>query len=149
MENIKLTPHGEEKRKRGRPKKGEAGAPKIVKEKAPRKPMSDEHKAKLKAGREAARRERAEAGLTGKAKKEKGIINKGEMPIVWITGREKDAFEFFKPIRAAFRGIHDYVSSPIIIKQITRKPVWQDTAAILEILNKHAVVKVIKKHFMT
>lgn len=125
------------KRGRGRPRKDPNAAPKIVKEKKTtgREPMSDEHKRKLIEGRARARAEKALKAS------ESAEINVKEKPIIILTGKEEDAFDFFPLIRKAFRSRGDYIISPKIINRIVSKEVWNDVKAIKVILQEYVVLK--------
>lgn len=143
----------EEKRKRGRPK-GSTNKFKLNSEKqavtsvsvtkVTKRVMSEEHKKNLLEGRKKAIEARKAQGLPVKSKKKHGIENKYEKPIMYISGKEKDAFDFFRAIRDTFRPRHDYHVSPMIIRKIVKNDVWNDVSKVKLILNEYVVLKVKK-----
>lgn len=132
----KLTQDQIDKMQAGRKNRKE----KKVLAKTPKKAMSEDHKKKIQDALKKSREERKARGeVTGR--KKRTVVDLKAKPIIYITGKEKDAFDYFSAIRSAFRSKHDYISSPIIVKKIVAKNVWNNKLAIEEIISTFGDLK--------
>ena len=108
--------------------------------------MTEEHKQKIKEGRERARQERLEQGLplrqkkTKKIKEDKFVNGK---PVVYITGNEETGFDFWKAIRKALRPIGWSKVCDFITREIVKPEYWQDVNFIKKILDGYVHLVVI------
>ncbi len=107
--------------------------------------MTEEHKAAIKAGRARARAEKIASGeplrVTKKAKKSKVEFENGK-PVLYITGKEKDAIDFFTPVRDTFRMAKLHNRVPKILKEINDKEFWKNPNWVLNKLSTYATIKV-------
>jgi len=110
--------------------------------------MSPEHKAKLAEGRKKAREEKLAQGIplrqTKKPRKSKFEDING-LPVMYITGKEKDAFDFLTSLRTTFRSRHDYKTYVPIEREICHRDVWKNVGIVQTILSKHVYLKNIKE----
>jgi len=110
-----------------------------------RMPMSEEHKAKIKAGH-------AKAKLEGRVRKprvtrEKQSTSKfsSDKITVHVTGKETNSYDFFKPIRSAYRDRKNYKDISKILNEISNS-VWNtDVHKIIELLRYHCDVVIDKQ----
>lgn len=103
--------------------------------------MTEEHKKKIKEGREKAKKLREAGVVLPKKNSKKAFKNVFDKPIVQYTGEEKDAFDFIPLVRAAFRRQHNYLASPKIVHEITDKRFWQNVPWILSVLEKYVILE--------
>lgn len=101
--------------------------------------MTEEHKQKLKEGREKRRLEKANGTYVKKVKVEK----EKSKPVVFITNKEKNAFDFFKSIRLAFRKEGNYILEKKVLKEITDKDWWQNVSWIKNVLSKYVDFEIV------
>lgn len=102
--------------------------------------LTEERKKAMAEGRRKAREEKLAKGLPLRQKKVK--LSKTDKPVMIINGKEKDAFDFFQPIRIAFRTRHIYTMSEKIIKEITDPRIWQNVEYIKRTLEKYVTIEV-------
>ena len=111
--------------------------------------MSDEHKQKLAEGRRKAREEKLAQGLSVRGANKHSRKSKFEsmngLPVMYITGKEKNSFDFVTAIRNTFRLRHDYLSSPKIIREICDKDSWKNTDWIKRTLSQYVYLKIAGK----
>lgn len=104
-------------------------------------PLSEEHKQKLKEGREKARQKKLELGLSLRAKKEeKKLIVDGNKVKLKLPENPQDAFAYFATIRRTCRSLGDYLSAPKIIREITIPNIWKDIVQIETILQRYFIL---------
>ena len=104
--------------------------------------MSAEQKTAMKAGRAKARAEKASAGIplrATKVKKGKVEIVLGK-PVLRLTGKEKDAFAFYTPIRDIFRQMKDGGKAEKILREITDKQFYENINWIISKLSNYVSV---------
>jgi len=65
--------------------------------------------------------------------------------ILFISGKEKDAFAFWLLLRQTLRPIHQYTLCKAIEKEIVNEKIWQDIEKIKLILNKYFILKTSKE----
>lgn len=99
--------------------------------------MTEEHKQRIKEGRERARQERLEQGLPLRQKKSKKVLFVNDKPILTITGNEETGFDFWKAIRLALRPIGRSKEADFITREIVRPEIWQNVPFILRVLETH------------
>jgi len=117
-----------------------------IKEKSEKKTnrtLTPEHLAKITEGRRLARERKIASGepvyvrRTKKNKKGKVEVNKENKPILTVSGKEKDAFDFYTLIRDAFRSLERYGEINKILQEITDKVYWQNINWIHTTLSKY------------
>lgn len=85
---------------------------------------------------EEAKRKAAETRL---AKKRTGIPS-CPRPIIRLTGKEEDAFDFVPLIRVAFRSIRRYDMSAMVSMEVRKLIGWRNRQAVIEFLKKYLEV---------
>jgi len=125
---------------------GTSTAISIPKKSKPKFVMSADQKAAMQEGRKKARAEKIAAGIpvrnSKKAKKgNRPTINSAGKPIVYITGREKIATDFYEPIRDAFRLARRHNETDRITREITDKDFWKNTNWIINKLSSYAEIQ--------
>lgn len=109
----------------------------------PRGPLSEKHKKAMQDARKKAREEKIARGEPLRVtKKMKAFRFKNGLPVCKITGKEKNALDFFKPIRFTFRSLHQYNNYPKILKEITSKAIWKNIGLIKNILSKYVYLEI-------
>ncbi len=98
--------------------------------------MTEELKQKLREGRERAKAE-------GRVRKPRKSA-KAKKIVVFITGKEKDSYDFFKPIRLAYREVHNYKGYLPILKGIQNPSFWENPLRIKNYIEQFCDVRVIK-----
>ena len=109
--------------------------------------MTPEHKAAIQEGRKAARERKIAAGIplrqSKKSKEKKETIDpKEDKPIVRITGKEKDAFDFYTPLRNALRPVRQYRLLDVLINKITSE-FWMNPNWIRNTLANYVTLKIV------
>jgi hypothetical protein len=94
-------------------------------------PLSDEHKQKLKEGRERARKEKLEFGIPLRRKK-------GE--VKYASKLVTEGFKVKLKLRSTCRRLGDYLSAPKIIKEICDPKIWRNIILIETILQKYFIL---------
>ena len=102
--------------------------------------MTEEHKQKLREGR-------ARAKLEGrvrkpKEKKVKTPVDKTRAIVVHLTGKEQDSYDFFTPIRKAYRNSGNYAGYPKILKELSASPFNKNPRKLREILQGYCKIEV-------
>ena len=119
--------------------------PKIKKES--KRTMTPEHIAALVEGRRRAREQKIANGeplrVVRKRKGKKGVpeVNNEGKPIVTITGKEQDAFDFFSMIRDAFRSLKRHNEVDKIIKEIRDSRYWNNLNWVETTLGKYMILQ--------
>jgi hypothetical protein len=60
--------------------------------------------------------------------------------IVYLTGKEKDAFDFFTPLRNALRPAHQYELLKDLIMKITATTIYKNLGLIVDIIQKECII---------
>jgi hypothetical protein len=107
-------------------------------------PLSEEHKQKLKEGREKARQRKLELGIPLRKKKgekkREFLVYNGNKVKLKLPKNPRDAFSYFQIIRETCRGLNDYTSAPKIIQEIIVPSIWKNIVAIETILQKYFIL---------
>jgi hypothetical protein len=108
-------------------------------------PLSDEHKQKLKEGRERARKEKLEFGIPlrrkkGEVKYASKLVTEGFKVKLKLPANPHDAFDYKDIIRSTCRRLGDYLSAPKIIKEICDPKIWRNIILIETILQKYFIL---------
>jgi len=109
--------------------------------------LTEEHKKAMQDARIKAREEKIAKGEPlRKTKKMKAAQYKNDKIVVEITGKEKNAFDFFNPIRYAYRRLGFYKSTyqKILIK-ITQKDIWENVVLIKRALAEYVYLEEVSK----
>lgn len=105
--------------------------------------MSPEHKAALIEGRKKAREQKIANGEPlRKARKRKDVaeIRDGK-PVLRMTGKETNAFDFYNPIRDTFRMLKRYNEYNKILVEITDKVYWNNIEWVKNTLSKYVTLE--------
>jgi hypothetical protein len=97
--------------------------------------------AAMQEGRRAARERKIAAGIPVRCGKHAPSVNPLGKPILCLTGKEKEAFDYYTPLRDIFRPLGLYNLLAKIIKEITDKTYWQNTKWIKSRLANHVTIK--------
>lgn len=89
--------------------------------------LTEEQKLKMKEGRQAARKVK-EAYVEGK-------------PVLHITGKEKDGFDFWKPLRVCLRALGQNMLCKQIEKEISDPLIYRNVGIVLTILEKYCIIR--------
>jgi hypothetical protein len=100
--------------------------------------MTPEHKAKLAEGRRLARERKLAAGEPLRRSKKKELMRDGK-PVIHLTGKEENAFDFATPLRNTYRQLKMNNEVDGILHQIVDKDHWQDVEWVKEILSKYVI----------
>jgi hypothetical protein len=121
-------------------------------EKKPKEPkegkrvMTAEHKAAIQVGRQAARERKLAQGIplrqSKKTRDTAKIISTSGNPVVLITGKEKDAFDFYTPLRNALRPRHLYGLLDRVIREITDKDFWMNPQWVMNKLSSYVTLEI-------
>ena len=90
--------------------------------------------------------EQIAAMQSGRRKAKEAKLNKHDAPvsngkpIIYITGTERDAFDFYTPLRSALRPLHLYDLLDKIIKEITDKDWYVNTAWVKNKLANYVII---------
>jgi hypothetical protein len=95
--------------------------------------MSDIPQVKKKRGRPKGWKADPNKPIAPRKIKEKSKKVKEKLTL-YITGKEKDAFDFKPLVESAYRREHDYVSYQAIVKKITNPIYWKNVEWIKETL---------------
>lgn len=109
------------------------------------KPLTEEHKAKLRAGREKAKLEgKVRKPRVTKEKKDKAKFSNKRITII-LSGKETNSFDFYAPIREAYRSAKNYKDISKILKEISNS-VWNTNPhKIIELLHSYCEVTYAKQ----
>lgn len=105
--------------------------------------MTEEHKQKIIEGRKRAKADRL-AGIVRPKKSratKKGLKLDRNHPIIHITGEEKDAMDFFGPVKDCFRKLKRNMDIPPILREITHMDAWANPTAVIRVLEKYATIE--------
>ena len=92
--------------------------------------LSEDQKRRMQEGRLAARQV-------------KTIIPKfSAIPVLVLTGTEKEGFDFWEPLRNTFRPLHQYDLCKKIEKEIVAPVVWRNYSSIISILEKYCTIRI-------
>jgi len=107
--------------------------------------MTEEHKQKIREGRERARKEKEALGIptrNSKGKKLKGFKSVvGDKPVLYITGEEKTGFDFWEPLRKLYRPVASWVGKKIE-REIVDPKIWRNVGIIKDILSKYVHIEI-------
>jgi hypothetical protein len=145
-EQIAAMKAGRQKAKAERIASGEASP---VKEKSTEKKriLTPEHLAKIAEGRRFARERKLANGeplrVVTKKRVKKGQIevDKDGKPTLYVTGKEKNAFDFYTPIRDIFRALNKHNEVEKILRKITDKQYWENITWVQNALGEFVVLK--------
>ena len=113
----------------------------------PKRILTPEHLAKIQAGRIAARERKIANGeplrvvRVKKSKRGMPEVNKDGKPIIYVTKKMIDAFDYYEPIRDAFRMLKRNTEVDKIIRKITDRMFWQNTTWIQNTLNQYVELR--------
>ena len=116
-------------------------------ENKPKRILTPEHLAKIQAGRIAARERKIANGeplrvvRVKKSKRGMPEVNKDGKPIIYVTKKMIDAFDYYEPIRDAFRMLKRNTEVDKIIRKITDRMFWQNTTWIQNTLNQYVELR--------
>jgi hypothetical protein len=74
-------------------------------------------------------------------KSKKVEVNKDGKPIITITGKEKEAFDFYEYVRGAFRSLGRFTEIPAILKDITHRDFWKNPNWVINRLSKYVEIR--------
>jgi len=106
---------------------------------------SAEQIAAMQEGRRKAKEEKIAAGIpirTSKKRSKKNVIEiRNGKPVLTVTGKEKNAFDFYTPVRDTFRllGRHNEIDK--ILQKITDKVYWLNLNWVLQALSEFVVLE--------
>ena len=107
--------------------------------------MTEEHKQKIREGREKAKKEREASGVsTRKPRKSKlkGFKNMvGDKPVLYITGEEETGFDFWEPLRELYRPVASWEGKRIE-REIVDPKIWKNIGIIKTILSKYVHIEI-------
>jgi hypothetical protein len=75
----------------------------------------------------------------------KSKITKWTKLTIYITGKEKDAFDFKPLVESAYRTAHDYISYRAIVKKITNPIYWKNVEWIKSTLSEYVNMEIREK----
>jgi len=104
--------------------------------------MTAEHKQKIAEGRAKAREEKIALGLPLKRSKKalsKKYVN--GKPVIKLTGKEKNAFDYFDAVRGTLRSLGNYLLAPSIIRELCNTTYWQNKKYLVSIIEKYFVIE--------
>jgi hypothetical protein len=110
----------------------------------PRGPLSPEHKKAMQDARKKSREEKIARGEPLRVtKKLKASKYKNGLPVCYITGKEKNALDFFLPIKHTFRKLGQYkgIYLPILV-EISKKDIWENVGVVKNLLGKYVCLEV-------
>lgn len=108
--------------------------------------LTEEHKKAMQEARIKAREERLAKGLPVRiTKKMKASRYKNGKLVVQITGKEKNAFDFFNPIRYAYRREGNYCDYQKLLIKITQKDIWENVGLIKRTLGEFVYLEEVGK----
>jgi len=100
--------------------------------------MTPEHKAKLAEGRRLARERKLAAGEPLRKSKKHEFFRDGK-PIVYLTGKEENAFDFYDPIRNTYRQLKMNVECDKVLHEIIDRDRWQNVEWVKQVLSKYVI----------
>ncbi len=103
--------------------------------------LTEEHIQCMKEGREKARQIKIEAGIPLNKHKDTTIKELDFKPVLYITGKEIDAFDFWTPLRNALRPLHQYELCKQIEKEIADPQTWRNIRIALNRLQKYFIIQ--------
>lgn len=107
--------------------------------------MTEEHKQKIREGREKAKKEREASGVsTRKPRKSKlkGFKNMvGDKPVLYITGEEETGFDFWEPLRELYRPVASWEGKRIE-REIVDPKIWKNIGIIKTILSNYVHMEI-------
>jgi hypothetical protein len=100
--------------------------------------MTPEHKAKLAEGRRLARERKLAAGEPLRKSKKIEFLRDGK-PVVHLTGKEENAFDFYDPMRNTYRQLKMGGEVNKILHEIIDRDRWQNVEWVKETLSKYVI----------
>lgn len=112
----------------------------------PKRILTPEHLAKIQEGRRLARERKIANGeplrvVRKKNKREAGLNDSGN-PIVYITGKEKECFDFYIPLRDALRPLRKYKLLEMLERKIRDAVYWQNVEWVKNQLSSFVELRV-------
>ena len=98
--------------------------------------ITDEHKKAMKEGRERARAEKIANGEPLRVSRKQKTVQSQGKPKLYITGKEKDALDFFPSIRESLRPLYRNKECDDICIELSHSPTWQNVRLVLNRLQE-------------
>ena len=98
--------------------------------------MSEEQKKAMQEGRKKAQEAKIANGEPLRKSRKAKLQEAPGKPKLYITGKEKDALDFFPAIRESLRPLHKNKECDALCIEISRSPTWQNVQLVLNRLQQ-------------